>query len=359
MFEIKKILLNELEDFVKSEMFQKLAVIPITPARAESYLKNPRGRADDVVLYLGFIEDKLVAFRSLFADSVFIGEEQIRFAWCSGSWVHPAFRREGHSKQLLTQAYSDWNGKLVFTNYAPESEKLYVKTGWFKPIHQFEGVRCYLFPKTRKLVAASGKNKLVRLIFCLADFFIKIISLVKINFFKPKEKPDFWFEEMDFPDSECYRRIQQNAKKFLFKRGEEELKWIFGNPWISTAGKQFKERYPFSSFSKEFYYRTVKIFRLNRFAGFFIFSVREGHLKTLYFQIEEGTEKGIAAYLKRFCTENKLEIATVYNSEVAGALFKQKFPFLRVKKTGQKIYSTFAVPGKYNFQDGDGDVFFT
>ena len=47
-----------------------------------------------------------------------------------------------------------------------------------------------------------------------------------------------------------------------------------------------------------------------------------------------------------------------YKLTAVGQLFKQKFPFLRGKKIGQKIYSTFAVHGEYKFQDGDGDVFF-
>ena len=42
-------------------------------------------------------------------------------------------------------------------------------------------------------------------------------------------------------------------------------------------------------------------------------------------------------------------------------LFKRKLPFLRAKKYGQKIYSSFDIGIQQNlkFQDGDGDVIFT
>ncbi len=359
MLEIQKIQLKELEVFAKSEVFQKFDIVPISQARIKSYLQNPRSKPNDVVLYLGFIKKELVAFRSLFADAVFESEESTRFGWCSGSWVRPGFRRKGYSLQLLKEAYSDWDGKLMLTNYSPESERLFVKTQLFQAIYQFHGVRCYLFPKIRKLVAASKKDRLIQLIFSTIDFLVQIFSNIRTSFFKLTVNPDFRFEELWFPDAECYSKIPLVNSDFLFQRGEKELRWIFENQWILINNESLRKRYPFSSFSDEFYYKTIKIFQQNILACFFIFSVREGHLKTLYFNNEKGFENLIALYLKEYCVKKKLEIATIYNSEVAGQLFKQKFPFLRGKKIGQKIYSTFAVHGEYKFQDGDGDVFFT
>ncbi|MCG6189149.1 GNAT family N-acetyltransferase [Maribellus maritimus] len=359
MLEIKKIRLFELDDFVKSEIFQEFSVVPITSFRAKSYLRNPLAESDDVVLYLGLVKNQLVAFRSLFADVAFVNNSPIRFAWCSGSWVSPDHRRKGFSQQLLAEAYSDWQGMLMLTNYSPETERLFIKTGWFRPVHRFDGVRCYLFPKTGKLLTVSNRNKFTGLFFLSVDFLIRFFSSLKTRFYKPRINSSFRFEELQFPDVECFERIRESKGTYLFNRGEEHLKWIFEYPWISDSDKGFREIYPFSSFSTEFYYRTVKIFHLNRFVGFFIFSVREGHLKTLYFQISKELEGEIASYLKKYCVDNKIEMATIYNSELAGVLFKQKFPFLRVKKMGQKIYSTFAVSGDLQLQDGDGDVFFT
>ena len=144
-------------------------------------------------------------------------------------------------------------------------------------------------------------------------------------------------------------------------KGEKELRWIFDNPWISSKDNSFVHKYPFSSFAEIFYYKTVKLYNNGQFIGFFIFSVRNGHLRTLYFCETENFEKEIAVFLTNYCVENKIEMATVYNSRIADALFQQKFPFLRRKKFGQNIYSSFAIQkdDNLNFQDGDGDVFFT
>ena len=358
---IEKIRLKDLESFVQSETFQQFTTIPITILRAKSYLNNPNAQPDDVVLYLGFIEKQLVAFRSIFADRIFSENKQIRFAWCSGNWVHSDFRRKGFSEQLLHEAFADWNGKLMFTNYAPNSEKLYLKTGLFQPIHQFQGFRGYLFPKTRKLIQGANKNQVTKFLFSSVDRFIGVFSSVRLLFFTSNQNPDFEFEHIQFPDTECYQILQNNPQNHIFDRGETQLKWIFQFPWISTNRQTEVEKYPFSAYSNSFFYQTVKIFNRKKLAGFFIFSVREGHLKTLFFCITEEDGKEVAKYLKQFCVNQKTEVVTVYNFEIAQHLFKQKFPFLRTKKYGQKIYSSFDIKNSANlqYQDGDGDVIFT
>ena len=360
-FEIKKIRLNELEHFVQSEMFQQFTIVPISELRVKSYLFNPHSQPGDIVLYLGFVQNQLVAFRSFFAGVIHTENEQQRFAWCSGNWVHTDFRRKGFSERLLKEAFIDWNGKLMFTNYAPNSEKLYLKSGNFHVIHQFEGFRGYLFPKTRKLVQKANKNKFTKILFSVIDLGISVISLFRIWFFSPKQNPGIRFETIQFPDDACYKIIKNQSEKFLFNREEEKFKWIFQFPWISNEEYLNAKNYPFSSFSKSFFYRTVKLFFKEEFIGFFIFSVREGHLKTLHFCLSNGYEKEIATYLKQFCAKHKIEVLTVYKYELALQLFTQKFPFLHAKKYGQKIYSSFEIRGidKFLFQDGDGDVIFT
>lgn len=361
ILEIKKIRLSELESFVHSETFQRFATIPITVLRAKSYINNPHAQPSDVVLYLGFVEKQLVAFRTLFADRIFLEEEPIRFAWCSGNWVHPDFRRKRFSEQLLNEAFADWDRKLMFTNYAPNSEKLYLKTGKFNPVYQFKGFRGYLFPKTRKLLPVAGKNRATKLIFSIVDLVISIFSNINILFFKAKTNPKIRFETVQIPDEECYKVMQSSNSKSLIYTGKEELKWIFGFPWISDDESADSLKYPFSSYSNSFLYNTVKVFVENDFVGFFIFSIREGHLKTLYFSLPDGLDSEIADFLKQVCSEHKVEVITVYKYDIAQQLLARKYPFLHAKNYGQKIYSSFEIKNNKNFlfQDGDGDVIFT
>jgi GNAT superfamily N-acetyltransferase len=357
--EIRKIRLNELENFLNSREFHCLPVVPITPSRTQSYLNNPHGKPDDVVLILALRNDELIAFRTMFAGVVTENNE-VRFGWCSGNWVHPEFRRKGLSQLLLNEAYKNWNGRLMFTNYAPESEKLYLKTGWFKPVHEFNGSRGYLFPKTLKLLPFARKNPVTKTIFSMADLTIRGISKVRTLFYNYKGNPEITFEETRVPDEACFQFIQNNPKKYLFKWGRKEWDWIFKFPWISEKNRDFKNRYPFSACSGSFYYRTVKINAASGIAGFFVFSVREGHLKTLYFHIPSDFEDEVACFLRHYCIKHQIEVITVYHSGIAGQLTRKKFPFLHIKKAGQKIYSTFQIDGNsFHFRDGEGDYVFT
>ncbi|NOR76113.1 MAG: hypothetical protein GQ525_13275 [Draconibacterium sp.] len=190
---------------------------------------------------------------------------------------------------------------------------------------------------------------------------ISIVSTISILFYSKETKDNIRFESLEIPDDECYLFNSKSQSDYLFNINENKLKWTFQYPWISESKNTFAETYPFSSCSKSFYYKTVKIFLQNKFIGFFIFSVRSGHLKTLFFNVSNGFDKEIAAFLKHYCTQNKIEIITIYNYEISSQLFTHKFPFLHVKKYGQKIYSSFKIDNKkeIRFHDGDGDVFFT
>jgi GNAT superfamily N-acetyltransferase len=358
---IRKIRLAELENFVQSDNYKSFSTVPVSPSRTVSYLNNPHGKPEDVVLILALANKELIAFRSFFAGMAHTQNETIRFGWCSGNWVHPDFRREGISKKLLEEAWSAWNGKLMFTNYAPESEKLYLKTGWFEQVHQFEGVRAYLFPKTVKLLTIARRNRFSKWIFSLVDSCIAGYSNLNVLFFSYLKNPDIRFETLPVPDEESYRFLEKQRENSLFGRDVQELKWIFQHPWISEINREVSNKYPFSSCSPSFSYTTVKVWQKDELTAVFIFSVRDAHLKTLFFRHPPEMNDEIARFIKKFGVKQKIEMVTIYNSAIAGHFFARKFPFLHVRKYGQKIYSSFKLGEveKLSFQDGDGDVFFT
>jgi GNAT superfamily N-acetyltransferase len=361
MAEIRKVRLSELGSFIESESFGQLANIPVTPARAKSYIKNPHGLPDDVVLLMAFTDGQLVAFRSLFAGTVQKGRERIRFGWCSGNWVHPQYRKKGLSKRLLTEAYADWNGRLMFTNYAPESENLYLKTGWFHEIHRYEGMRGYLFLKKERLMNLIKNKSIPSSLVSLLSHCIYLVARYRVYMSGRKGDMKLQFEESEYPDITCFRFLHDNPRNFLFVRNEEDWNWIFGYPWITGSSIELKNRYPFSSVSENFYYRTIKVQQNGVLAGFFIIMVREGHLKTLFFLLKPDVEKDVAGYIRMFAAREKLEMATVYHPEVARYFLTDNWPFIYVKKFGQKIYSTFdtGISVSHEIRDSEGDYIFT
>lgn len=356
--EIRKIRIGELEDFLKSEAYRQFEVVPITSLRAKSYTDNPNAEASDVALLLAFSGKKLLAFRSIFAGKVQTENHAERFGWCSGAWVHPDFRRKGISSELLTEALADWNGKLMLTNYSPETENLFLKSGKFFVLAEFSGFRGYLFPKTQKLFEAK---KSFRFFLKVADIGISMVSSFRTLFCNKKNAENLLFETLAQPDETCYNLLKVGGGKSIFRQDVKELKWIFDFPWVSETPFEGSEKYPFSACVKSFRYYTVKIFESGEFKGFFVFSVRDGNLKTLFNFFEPGLEAEVAHYLKKYCCEHKIEVISVYNNEISQQLFKRKFPFLHAKKYGQKIYSSFHIQIGRDpmIQDGEGDVVFT
>ncbi|MFW6257655.1 MAG: hypothetical protein ACOC11_02610 [Prolixibacteraceae bacterium] len=356
-----KVRLGELESFLESELYRQFSTVPITPSRAASYINNPDGKAEDVVLILAFIDGRLTAFRSLFAGVVQAEKEELRFGWCSGSWVEPGFRRQGLSQLLLKEALNDWNGRLMLTNYSPETESLYIKTGWFKPVHQFEGIRGYLFPKASKLFPDRKENAVAKLLFPVIDFFMAAVSWIKILFYRYKNPDHIRFDIFEDTDEECFRFIENYSQDYLFSRKAKEIIWILKWPWISETNRPYKKNYPFSACSDSFYYRTVKVMHKDILKGVCLFSVREGHLKTLFFWLPTQLEGELVSFLKDYTIRHRLEMLTVYHSGMAKQLSKSKFPFLHLRKISQKIYSSFdtGTSGNSIVQDGDGDRAFT
>ena len=357
--ELKKVCIKELDDFIRSDWFQTLPDKPISSFRVNSYLKNPHALPDDPVLYFLKEDDRIWAYRTVFADR--LTNDGKRFAWFSGNWVHPDYRRKGLSEQLLKEIIIDWKKRLVFTNYAPASLQLYQKTKQFYPFYEATGRRFYLFAKTQKLFYKRYPE--FSLIWKLVDRFICLFASVKVLFFRRKDNKKFVFEKMDWPDDECYELIEMQKQKYLFSRGKDELQWILANPWVSTSDKKFVESYAFSSFSNQFEYRTVKVFQKGKFIGFMMYSIRDGHLKLLFklFNIDcNPLLSSLARYLVREAVDEKLEMMTVLDSELTRAIQRQTTPFLFSKGIDHHFYSSFAIDNKHlKIQDGDGDYIFS
>ena len=168
---------------------------------------------------------------------------------------------------------------------------------------------------------------------------------------------------MEWPDDECYELAEIKKQKYLFSRGKEELQWILAHPWISTSNKEFLESYAFSSFSHQFEYRTVKIFQREKFVGFMLYSIRDGHLKSLFklFNIDcKPLLSSVGRYLVREAVDERVEMMTVLDPELAHAIQKQTNPFIFSKGIDHHLYSSFAIDNKnLRIQDGDGDYIFS
>ncbi len=354
--ELIKIRINELSAFAGGEWFAGLPDKPISLLRVNSYLKNPHALEDDPVLY--FIKDnnRVLAYRTVFPAR--LTDEQERFAWLSGNWVHPDYRRQGFSKKLLKEIFVDWKSRLMFTNYAPASLDLYLKTKLFHEVYTAVGTRFYLFFRTKKLLQDRFRG--LSFFLPLVDVVVSIVASIKVAAFSAKADSKFSIQKGQLPDEECYRLVEMQKDGHLFLRGKQELQWIFDYPWVSVTDRQNVGDYAFSSFAEQFEYYTAKFFKDGEFVGFLLYSIRDGHLKPLLYYSILDLSDAVAGFLVREMVEGQMEYLTVLDPDLSKVICRKKNPFLFSKKIGHSIYSSFPViNNNQKIQDGDGDFIFT
>lgn len=354
--ELKKITLGELAGWIESPWFGQLPVKPVSRFRAASYRANPAARADDPVVYYFEESSQVVAFRTVLPAIVEPTGE--RFAWLSGVWTHPRFRRKGLASRLLHEVCNDWQQRVAAVNFAPLAGLVYRQSGLLQPARELTGKRFYLFLKSKKLLAARLGN--LFLLWPLIDFWAAVTAKRRIRNFQPVPDEQLHWERMAFPDRACMELAAARQPAFLFRRGEAELKWILAWPWLSTDDPGDLGRYPFSSYAPQFEGYTVKFFDGSHFAGFLLYSIRDGHLKLLHANLGADAACAAARFLLNEAVTARVEMMTVLNTPIADAIARMNHPFVAVKRWSLSIYSTpFNLPQNSLLQPAEGDFIFT
>lgn len=367
-FQLKKIRLGELEAFANSSDYKQSDVIPISSNRIKSYVSNPRADKNDVVLYLLFDGPKLIAFRTLFADNLILEGQKIKFAWLSGSWVRSEYRRMGLASQLLDELFSDWDGNIIFTNYAPNSKALYDKSKKFEPLTEKQGVRYYF----RFHNAALLKNR--NAVFERLHFSIKLfdtsMNLLFLGYYIiQKRRFKNWPHEVE-------SSIENNSDEVLnymaanpasdFNRGETEFRWILNHPWVTQTNNDL-QWYPFSSYATHFYYKTLLIRNHNgHINGLALLKVRNGAVTIPYFHAAPESNTRLGRAIVVFCHKINANSFTLYQTTVVETIEKMFGVAIYKKYMKQKYFIATKLKSRWhignkqiNVQDGDGDCIFT
>lgn len=181
----------------------------------------------------------MVGFRTVLPDALFVDGVEIRFAWNSGSWTHPDFRRMGISSKILEVVREHWGDRLAFSNYAPASEELYTQGDLFVPFRKLEGFKFFIESDLEGVISKRFSNLLGN----LTRPIDRVLNLKKPIVKAPK---NLQFEKIDSLDRDFFDSFLNGKNGFL--RGVDELDWIVKNQWISSKGsfEETQKRYPFT-----------------------------------------------------------------------------------------------------------------
>lgn len=368
MIEIKKIRLSELESFVQSDLYKQLSDKPISIQRVNSYINNPRGDMNDYVLFMAFENAELVGYRTILADKLFVGEKEYRFGWFSGNWVRSDKRRMGISTLIFDEVVKEWDGRLMFTNYAPESKAMYDKTSCFELLHEKQGARFYMrSPLSELLPPRSIFFKRVKFLLQVIDFIVNMLLGIRLLFRGRAFKDEvFSFEFVLGLDEELSNFIDRNKFKIGTNRQVKELEWIDNFPWVVKASSDHKmdDGYHFSSVSQYVERKYVKFFRSGELVGYMMLFLKDNKISIPYLFGSNFDLSLVLNIITEQVVEKKLSYLTIYHKSLMDELERNSRSFFFIKKMSQKYFITQSFKKELdlidgvNFNDGDGDCVF-
>lgn len=361
MLRIKKYRLSELQAFVNSPLYEAMEVVPVSKHRVNSYINNPRANADDFVLYMAFLGDELVGYRTLLPDMLYVDEATLRVAWLSGNWVSPAHRRKGISSQIFRQVFDDWEGRLLYTNYAPESKAVYDKTGKFTHVQSLPGVRLYLRPCLYPILSKRGKQfRFLKPLWWTVDRILWLINPLPL-FAKGIKLRGVGLEYVATVDDELAKLFEEATDASPLQRKRQELEWIMKFPWLvpSPLGDRVGERYFFSASPKRFQQQLVKVYKEKTLAGFIMLNHTDGVASVPYVSFQPEDVELFTKIILKHAMAVGADRLTVYHAELSRSLRSLKpFGLLSRKQYRNYFASQSLSLSNTTFLEGDGDCVF-
>lgn len=351
----------QLKNYIETPKYRENDILPVSPERVASYIRNPRAKPDLPVLFLLREDDEILAYRTLLPD-YFMGENgPTPFAWLSGNYVSPNHRRKGLSTLLFKTVEEAWGGKLMYTNYAPESKAVYDKLNAFHMFRERPGRRYYLRSSLKVLLGGRIKSA------GLLEFGDKLINGIhdpglKTDHFRLPDGISAIQKEVLDPGLKEF--ISEQSSASLFRRGPIEFKWIRDWPWVSEKPAiSLAGSYQFTREVEKF---RNKIFELksNKGTAFLWISIINSKAAVPYFYSNDPI---LAVAARQLVLEEMIaeECAylTIRHPELGPIMGTRKNPFLFSRSMPQRYFCHNSLKDlirqELKIQDGDGDCIFS
>jgi len=351
---------SQLEKLINSERFKEFSFLPISFHRAISHIKNPNLEDDTPVLILAFEDNNLAGYIGILADHLIHKNQKIQVGWLSTLFVHPDFRGKRIAQKLLSKACDEYRGKILITEFTPEAENMYRKSGFFTYQSPLKGMSYHFLSDLQKILPAKNKkwNTLIpflKLFDYVLNSFVKLFNRIRLS-----GKEEFTITKSMDKESEDF--IKQHKKHNSFNRTFTEIDWIVKNPWILNGADPEKRQYQFSAFEKKFEYLFIKIYENKILQTLLILSVRNTNAK-LHFIIGDRNPLLSSQILHQFAVKNNITNLICFEEDVnqhfskRNILFrKERYRNFLMHKNLQEIVGSDFI---FDVSAGDGDAIFT
>ncbi len=364
MLEIKKYNRKDLEQYVNSQTFKDLRVIPISFHRAISQCHNPRALEDDILLFVAYEDGQIAGYLGALPDDYFTKDNaKVHLAWMSCLWVDPAHRGKKIAQKLIQSCFETWDHRIILTEFTAEAGSLYQKINLFDPWLTLKGRRWYIQSDLAFILPPKH---------CI---FIKLKPVLKIvdqslnavinirNFFGENLKDPL--EESTHLSEETISVLNHDHDSSGFKRSADELHWLMQFPWVLEGENETEaQRYHFTSYSHQFKCAAVFIKdSTHNTRGIMIYTIRNGHLKIPYFTHFCPPDL-LSRTVKDIIKKHRVTTMTLYSQELIDYLQKSKSIQSFSKEISRKYLISKTLSPIMPFHestiyDGDGDCGFT
>ena len=366
--EIKTYNSAQLNDLILSGQYDHMPVAPISTHRAISHIRNPRAEPDDILLIIAYENDEMVGYLGVLADRIYNPSgESFKCGWLSCMWVNPILRGKGIAKQLLATAFKLWKDHILVTEFTPEAQGLYGRSGGFNHLRTNQGLRCYLrFNLHEILPKKHEKYKRYTSLLRLADSIANVPVDLKLSYFPTPDHSSLKFEQVRRLYADVNDYIISKSENSFERRDATDLNWIIEYPWlIESAPSEESRRYHFSSVSDRFLNVFVKMMKASEIVGFLHLTIRDNHLKVPYAFFEKENTRDVIEYIYSLMLTQKLNMLTVFHPELVSYIsgsyspFIYKRPIKRHYMISKVLDAQFSNKDNLLIQDGDADCAFT
>ncbi|MBS1595517.1 MAG: GNAT family N-acetyltransferase [Bacteroidetes bacterium] len=356
----------QLHEFIRSDEFRSMPVIPISTPRAISHMYNPRAESDDVLLIIARDAGRMVGYLGVLPDKIFNERSEAhRCGWLSCMWVDPEVRGKGIAKKLIGTAFDTYHDHILVTEFTPEAQGLYDRSGHFNALRTNDGLRCYLrFNLHEVLPKKNERYKKLVPVLAVVDALANISINMRLRARSPRTS-SLIFEPVANVDEEISALIQSYSPYSFERRDRAELNWIKEYPWLVTGAEEESKKYHFSVNATRFENRFIKVMEGETLRGFMHLTIRDNHLKIPYVFLADKHIPDALEHIYDLMIGQCLNMLTVLHPSIVNYLQKHSSPFVYKRSIKRNYIITktldahFSDHASLRIQDGDADCAFT
>jgi len=365
--EIKTYNKEELLALIRSEVFSRMPVVPISTVRAISHVHNPRAEASDTLMIIAFDNNQMTGYLGVLADRIYTPDGTgYKCGWLSCMWVDPKVRGKGIAKQLIARAFADWNDHILVTEFTPEAKGLYDRTGNFNDLSTNHGLRCYRRVNLHEVLPKKNeKYNRYKGVLNLVDAIANIPLDLRLSLIGSGAGSGISFQPVAEIDEQTNNYIASKLSSSFERRNAADIDWIIQYPWIKESSPtQESKRYHFSSVADHFQNLCFKLVIRDEVKGYLHFTIRDNHLKIPYAYFEPECLPDVIQQIYRIMEQYKLNMLTVFHPDLVDHLSNHGSLFIYKRRISRHYIITKSL-GKHfvnahiHIQDGDADCAFT